>query len=113
MMMMIYNFLFFMSELEPGIGPAAIMLRSSDSPKTVLKRIARDKSVHLAAAFQWASAAADARVYVACEASPDSIEEWFATPLASPQQVQRLLDAPGKCLILPDGHKTLATVEPR
>ena len=38
---------------------------------------------------------------------PDTAEELFATPLDHPGQAQRLLDAEGGCLILPDAHKVL------
>ena len=34
----------------------------------------------------------------------------FATPLAGPKEVQALLDAGGRTLIVPDAHKSWVTV---
>ena len=99
-----------LSESEPQPGAAAELLRKAEEPEQALRAIAHDQPADMATAFQWASAAARARIYVACDLPPEAIEEWFATPVASPREVQRLLDAPGTCVFLPDGHKTLATV---
>jgi nickel-dependent lactate racemase len=99
-----------LSESEPQAGAGGEFLRNAEEPEEALRAIGNDKAGDLAAAYQWSSAAARARVYVACDLPPEAVEEWFATPVASPHEVQRLLDAPGTCLFLPDGHKTLATV---
>jgi hypothetical protein len=40
----------------------------------------------------------------------DSVEELFATPLHTAREVQRLIDAGGTCLFLPDAHRILAVV---
>jgi hypothetical protein len=38
------------------------------------------------------------------------MEEMFATPLRGPKDVQTLLDAGGRTLIIPDAHKRWVTV---
>ena len=51
-----------------------------------------------------------AKLYLASEIRPTTVEEMFATPLSGPKDVQRLLDAPGRILIIPDAHKSWVTV---
>jgi hypothetical protein len=41
------------------------------------------------------------------------VEELFAAPLDRPEFAQRLLDAPGPCLVVPDAHKMLVEVAGR
>jgi hypothetical protein len=38
----------------------------------------------------------------------EAVEALFTTPMQHARQVQRLLDAGGSCLVLPDAHKLLA-----
>jgi hypothetical protein len=40
----------------------------------------------------------------------ETAEGLFTTPIEHARQVQRLIDAGGSCLILPEAHKLLVTV---
>jgi hypothetical protein len=59
----------------------------------------------------WIHAVTHARVSLYSELDANAAEELFATALADAQQVQRLVARSGDCLILEDGHHSLAYVE--
>ena len=99
-----------LSEADPDLGPAVDALRRSDEPPDAVKLLFREKPVDSMAAVQWAWAAGRAKLYLSSEIRPTTVEEMFATPLNGPKDVQRLLDAPGRILIVPDGHKSWITV---
>lgn len=100
-----------LSEAEPLLGEGMELLRRSSDPAEALRDLEAHKPADLADAFQWASAAEHARVYLACGLPPDTVEELFAAPVHSPAEVQRLIDAGGSCLCVPDAHKSLIVVE--
>jgi nickel-dependent lactate racemase len=99
-----------LSEADPELGPAVDALRRSDEPPDAVKLLFREKPLDSPSAVQWAWAAGRAKLYLASEIRPSTVEEMFATPLGGPKDVQRLLDAPGRILIVPDGHKSWITV---
>jgi nickel-dependent lactate racemase len=99
-----------LSEAEPEIGGAVEVLRRSDEPPEAVKTLFRERPADAAAAVQWAWAAGRAKLYLASEIRPTTVEELFATPLSGPRDVQRLLDAPGRVLVIPDAHKSWVTV---
>jgi nickel-dependent lactate racemase len=96
-----------LSRAEPALGEGAAIMRQAEEPGEALKRLADRKPADVAWASQWARAADRAKVYLLSGLDVDVAEELFATPLDHPGQVQRLLDAEGSCLILPDAHKSL------
>lgn len=95
-----------LSEADPDLGPAADILRRCDDPPDAVKLLFQKKPADAGPAVQWAWAAGRAKLYLASEIRPTTVEEMFATPLTGPKDVQRLLDAPGTCLIVRDGHKS-------
>jgi nickel-dependent lactate racemase len=99
-----------LSEADPELGVATDVLRRYDDPPEAVKLLFRERPADAAAAVQWAWAAGRARLYLASEIRPATVEEIFATPLSGPKDVQRLLDEPGRCLIVPDGHKRWVTL---
>lgn len=99
-----------LSEADPEIGGAADVLRRTDEPPEAVRVLFREKPADAPAAVQWAWAAGRARLYVASEIRPTTVEEMFATPLGGPKDVQALLDAGGRTLIIPDAHKRWVTV---
>ena len=99
-----------LSEAEPEIGGAADVLRRCDDPPEAVRMLLKEKMADAAAAIQWCWAAGRAKLYLASEIRPTTVEELFATPLSGPKEVQRLLDAPGRCLIIPDAHKCWVAV---
>lgn len=99
-----------LSEADPEIGRAADVLRRTDEPPEAVKVLFREKPVDAPAAVQWAWAAGRARLYLASEIRPTTVEEMFATPLGGPKDLQALLDAGGRVMIVPDAHKCWVTV---
>lgn len=98
-----------LSEADPELGGATDVLRRCDEPPEAVKALFREKPAGAAAAVQWSWAAGRAKLFLASEIRPTTVEELFATPLTGPKDVQRLLDAPGKVLIVPDAHKAWVT----
>lgn len=100
-----------LSQATPPLGPGAESLRQAGNPIQALELIRKQMPIDIAAAFQWASAAQKAQVYLLSGLDPEVVEELFATPLDSAAQVMRLLQSEGPCLFLPDAHKTLAVLK--
>lgn len=99
-----------LSQAQPELGPSAQILRQSDEPGIALKALRLQKPADIAPAFQWASAADHAEIFLLSRLEPEVAEELFATPLSNAAQAQNLLrDA--DVLILEDAHKTLAVME--
>lgn len=100
-----------LSQADPVLGSEVEMLRSAEDPREILRRFHNEHTVELAPVLRWAAAALQARIYLLSGWPDDRVEESFATPLHDAGEIQRLLDAGGSCLFLPDAHKMLAFVE--
>jgi nickel-dependent lactate racemase len=94
---------------EPELGEAAELLCRAEAPQTVLDLVREQRPAEGVAAFEWASAASQATLYLLSGLPEDTAEELFTVPLDHARQVQRLL-RDGSCLFLADAHKTLAEV---
>lgn len=99
-----------LSQAEPVLGSEAEMLRNTDDPRAVLRQLHGEQTVEFAPVLRWAAAAAQAHINLLSGLPDDRAEEMFATPLHAAREVQRLVDAGGSCLFLPDAHKMLAVV---
>jgi hypothetical protein len=99
-----------LSQAEPALGAEVDLLRGADDPREILKQLHHSQTVELAPVLRWAAAATQARLNLLSALTDDSVEELFATPLHTACEVQRLIDAGGSCLFLPDAHKMLAVV---
>jgi hypothetical protein len=93
----------------PALGEAADVLRQAEDPDRALDRLRRQWPGEAGSAFQWASAARQARIYLLSGLPEEAVEELFAVPLDDAGQVQRLVRE-GTSLFLPDADKTLAVV---
>lgn len=100
-----------LTQAEPRLGNEVDTLRSADDPQEVLRRLRDKQTVDLAPILQWASAASRANINLLSALADETVEELFATPLHDAREVQRLIDAGGSCIFLPDAHKMLAVVE--
>jgi hypothetical protein len=83
------------------------LLRAAEDPGAVGKVLNKRKPDDWPAAALWAFAAERANLFVASGWPDDATEELFATPIASAAEVQRLIDAAERVLIVPDAHKTM------
>jgi nickel-dependent lactate racemase len=99
-----------LTQAEPVLGPEANLLRGADDPREILRQLHNKQTVELAPVLRWAAAAVQAHLNLLCALPDDRVEELFATPLHEAREVQRLIDAGGTCLFLPDAHKMLALV---
>lgn len=99
-----------LSRANPALGPESLLLREIEEPQEVLKRLRGEHTVERTPLLQWAAAACQARLNLLSGLPDDTVEELFATPLHDAREIQRLLDAGGPCLFLPDAHKMLATI---
>ncbi len=99
-----------LSDAPPLLGPGADLLSKAEEPEAALAMLAK-AGLPDAAAFQWAQAAAHARLSILGRLPDETVEELFASPLASASQVQRLVSAGGECLVLQDAQHMMAVIE--
>jgi nickel-dependent lactate racemase len=100
-----------LSEAEPVLGEGMELLRQCEDTGKALRMLADKKPLDRPVVFQWVSAASHARIYLASGLRPELVEEIVATPILSPNEVQRLLELGGSCLVLPDADKSLVVIE--
>jgi nickel-dependent lactate racemase len=94
----------------PELGPGAQLLRQVDTPDEALALLKERKPPDYAAAFQWASTAQRAKVYLVSQLPAEVAEEIFTVPLEHAGQIQRLLDH-GSCLSLSEADRSLAVLQ--
>lgn len=100
-----------LTDAAPDLGEGAELLRRMEGPQGVRKRLAEAKPDDWAACFLWAVAARHASLFLASGYPDDVAEELFATPVHTPAEVQRLIDAGSAVLVVPDAHRSMLTVE--
>jgi nickel-dependent lactate racemase len=102
-----------LTDAPPVLGPGAEILCKADEPGTALAALEKSGLRDATAALQWAWSASLAHVSILGNFPDDTVEDLFASPLAGPVQVQRLLAGPGArgCLILQDAQRMMAVVE--
>lgn len=100
-----------LSDITPTLGPAFDLLRSQEDPGLAIQRLLEEKPSDLTAAYQWATAANQARLYLLSGLPSDVAEELFTVPLQHAEQAQKLLASDATCALLPDAHKTLAVLK--
>jgi nickel-dependent lactate racemase len=99
-----------LSQTNPTLGPGAQILRQADEPSDALKDLRRLKPIDVGSAFQWASAAEHANIFMLSGLEPDLAEELFTTPLRDAGQAQHLLES-SSVLFLEDAHKSIAVLD--
>jgi nickel-dependent lactate racemase len=97
-----------LTQSQPELGVEVELLRHAEDPGQAVTLIRRHAPRGMAAAFQWASAAQRAAIYVLAGLPPEIAEEMFAIPLEQAEQVQRLVNSATSCIFLTDAHKTMA-----
>jgi nickel-dependent lactate racemase len=100
-----------LTDTAPELGLAARVLREANDSRQALRLLSHETFAGRDAAFQWASAAEVATIYLLSRLEPDIAEELFTVPLEDAGQAQRLL-VPGQSLVfLPEAHKMMASVK--
>jgi nickel-dependent lactate racemase len=105
------GYIVLLTEANPVLGPEAAVLQQADDPAQALNRLRQQKLPNPAVAFQWASAARQATIYVLSRLPAETVESLFAVPLDHAGQTQRLV-ANGSCIIIPAAHKSMAAIGP-
>jgi nickel-dependent lactate racemase len=99
-----------LTQADPEAGDGVELLREAEDAEQALELLRGKLPADMAAAFQWASAARHATIYLLSKLPAEKAEELFTIPLDQAGQVQRLLNAAQAPLFLADAHKTLAVV---
>jgi nickel-dependent lactate racemase len=95
----------------PVLGPGSALLRQAEDAGQALELLRKQKPPDMAAAFEWASAAQRATLYLYSGLPEETVEELFTVPLDQAGQVQRLINEAGSYLVLNHAHQTMAVVE--
>jgi SAM-dependent methyltransferase len=88
---------------RPSLPESFQAIRDASEPEEVRSD---DPDVRL-----WINAITHARLGLFSDLEATAAEDLFATAVPGPEQVQRLVARSGDCLILEDGHRSLAVVE--
>lgn len=99
-----------LSEIAPQLGPSFEIFRQHEEPADALPLLMQEKPSDLAAGFMWATAAAQARLYLLSKLPEEVAEELFTIPLQNAAQAQKLLTGSASCILLEDAHKALAVL---
>jgi nickel-dependent lactate racemase len=96
-----------LTEAAPALGEGAEMIRRMDEPRWPSKLNPPD----WAACRRWCAAASHASLFLKSGLAGETAEELFATPLASHQEVQRLVESAGSVVVIPDANKARVEVK--
>ena len=99
-----------LTEAAPILGEAAEFIRRLDDPKSPDLKHAKDKP-DWASCKLWCRVASYASLFLASGYPDELAEELFTTPFRSPSELQRLVDAGGTVLVIPDAHKMMVEVK--
>ena len=100
-----------LSELDAEVGEGIQLVRESEAPHDALKPLRKQTPVDLIPATQLALATDWARVYFLSRLDSNIVEDLFAIPLETEQEVHRLLDDEGSCTFLEAAQHTYGLVE--
>lgn len=94
---------------SPELGDGFQRMLKADEPEEALAALKVVPPADWPAAFEWLDAVRNAHVYLLSGWPAETAEGLFTTPMANARQVQRLIDAGGNVLVLPDAHKMMVT----
>jgi nickel-dependent lactate racemase len=95
----------------PQLGEGFQQMLQMDEAEDAFQALRENPPPDWPAAFLWLEAVKKAHVYLLSGLPSETAEGLFTTPIEHARQVQRLIDAGGACLVLPDAHKLLVTTE--
>ena len=99
-----------LSELAEPLPPIAECLAGADNPVHGVVQAQRRQRPDTAIAWELASAAERARLYLLSRLPNETVEDLFLIPLDGIHQVQKLIDRAESCLFLPDGHRVVVEI---
>jgi nickel-dependent lactate racemase len=102
-----------LTDAAPALGSGAAMLRTLDGPQQARQRLEQLQPEDWSVCRLWTQAAQRCSLFLSSRYPDALVEELFATPLHTAQQLQRLVDSGGKVIVLPDAHKLMVTFTTR
>lgn len=99
-----------LADVPIRFGEAFGILRGSSDAATAAKTILREKPEGTAAAVLWAFAARAAKLMLGPDWKPSLAEEFFATEIRSPRELEKAIALAKSVAVLPDAHKMYVTV---
>jgi hypothetical protein len=98
-------------QTRPALGEGFQRMMDQDDLEQAFRSLSAAPPGDWPAVYSWVQAARRARIVLLSGIPAEAAEGLFTTPLDHAQQAQRLLDAGGDCLFLPDAHKLMVTTE--
>lgn len=89
-----------LTDLNETPGDGLKLIRGADTPSEALSPLKSLAPADLVPATQCVEAADWARVYLLSQLDSDLVEDLFITPLEHPDEIGRLLELPGQCVII-------------
>jgi nickel-dependent lactate racemase len=99
-----------LTDSAPDLGPAAEILRGAGDSAQVLRRLGKERFPGRESAYQWASAADAATVYLLSKLPLEEAEDLLTIPLARAEEAQKLLASGKSLLVLPNAHMVMAVL---
>lgn len=94
----------------PDLGEGFRRMLRVDDADSIYRDLKADPPADWPAVYHWLTAVRRARVYLLSGLPDEVAEGLFTTPMQHARQVQRLIDAGGSVLVLPDAHKLLPEI---
>jgi nickel-dependent lactate racemase len=95
----------------PELTESFRQMARADDADDLFKVLKASPPADWPAAFQWLNTVRKGHVYLLSGLPAETAEGLFTTPIEHARQVQRLIDAGGTCIVLPDAHKLLAVTK--
>ncbi|MFM7151578.1 MAG: lactate racemase domain-containing protein [Gemmataceae bacterium] len=100
-----------LSDAKPRMDPGIEVLMEAEDSRSAINALERLHSGEVIPALLWARSAHHARISLASGLSHEVVESLFASPVDSPDQVQRLVQQAGDCIWIEDAHRCLVGLE--
>ncbi|VTS01852.1 lactate racemase domain-containing protein [Tuwongella immobilis] len=99
------GWLLLLTEIHPNFPESMQALRHADDPADAIRPLSKRKGLDRVPALDWALAANRARLALAVDLDPETLEDLAALHVADVRSVQRLIDSCDSVLVLPDAHQ--------
>jgi len=99
-----------LTDLDESPGDGLKLIRGADAPSEALSPLKSLAPLDLVPATQCVEATDWARVYLLSQLDSDLVEDLFITPLEHPDEITRLLEQPGQCVIVENAQHAYGRV---
>jgi nickel-dependent lactate racemase len=98
-------------QTRPALGEGFQRMIDQDDTERAFRSLAAAPPDDWPAVYPWLRAARRARILLLSGIPAEAAEGLFTTPMDQARQVQRIVDAGGDCIFLPDAHKLMVLTE--